>query len=138
MAGSVISGFEFRMDDGKVFSFGFKTNKIATDWIVLGGPILGHGINNSNYPYGYRKWYGHDYLRHLSFVIGDECTPKYFLSGQLVLPLGSVREVKFYWQNSYRDYLDICAAVGLFHVDVPLEIDWIEVAKNRVEAVFHP
>ena len=77
-------------------------------------------------------------MRHLSFVIGDECTPKYFLSGQLVLPLGSVREQKFYWQKSYRDYLDVCAAVGLFHVDVPLEIDWIEVAKNRVVAVFNP
>ena len=71
-------------------------------------------------------------------MIGDECTPKFFLSGQLVLSLGSVREERFYWQKSYPDYLYICAASGLFHVDVPLGIDWIEVAKNRVEAIFHP
>ena len=88
--GNTHCGFEFKFDDGKTNLLGSTAKKTATIWIVLGGPIFGIGVND---PFIKRE----SDLSHLSFVIGDECTPKLFESGKLGLSLDMVKELRFYW-----------------------------------------
>jgi len=94
-----------------------------TGWVVLGGPIIGH--------YFVQKGA-------LTLIIGDECRPKYFGAWKLTLRIGETRELQFFWQESYTEYITTCFAKGLFYIQNFEKLDWIDVLKNKVAAVVNP
>ena len=76
-----------------------------TTWEVLGGPVIGMHYKKSDLRAGG--------ISELGVIIGDVCSPKYLLARTLNLQLGEKRVVKFYWQDSYQDYFEICLTEGL-------------------------
>ena len=83
-----MTGFAAKLDDGNVADVTYGQEYLTT-WEVLGGPVIGVHCEKSDFEYGG--------MSELSFIIGDECSPKYLLSRILNLILGEKRVLKFYW-----------------------------------------
>ena len=63
-------------------------------------------------------------------IVGDKCKPKYFRANKLPVVLGKEREMVFYWQTSYADYLSTCLNKGLFYIQNYAELNWIHILTN--------
>ena len=95
-------GFSIKHDSGDVRGWGNISNIRLTQWIVLGGPVIG---------FRYRGPY-----KDFSLIVGNMCRPKYFGARKLSLRPGKNREVEFYWQKSYPEYFSNCLSKGLCYV----------------------
>ena len=62
----------------------------------------------------------------MSLIIGDECMPKYYGARKLAVQLGEKRQVQFYWQESKEEYLSTCLSTGLFFIQNPEQLDWVD------------
>jgi hypothetical protein len=67
----------------------------------------------------------------MSLIIGDRCRPKYLGSRKLSVTLGEMRQVQFYWQESYADYQYTCLSKGLFYIQNSGQLSWIVVGENK-------
>jgi len=56
---------------------------------------------------------------YFGLIVGDVCQPKYFGSRKLVVRLGDKKFLSFYWQDSYKKYVEACSSKGLFSVYNP-------------------
>ena len=92
--------------------------------MVLGGPVIG---------FNFSKYYGP-----VTIIVGDTCKPKYFGAKKLHIVLGEEREMVFYWQTSYTDYLSTCLQEGLFYIQNYGELNWINIFTNKVAALINP
>ena len=45
-------------------------------------------------------------------------------------------EVKFFWQSTYYNYLQVCAKHGTFTITDPVQLVWIKIAENK--AILEP
>jgi hypothetical protein len=61
--------------------------------------------------------------------------PKYFGSLKLAVQLGEKRQVQFYWQESEEEYHSMCLSIGLFFIQNPEQLDWVNVV-GKVAAIF--
>ena len=66
----------------------------------------------------------------LSFIVGDECRPKYFGARKLSVRLGEKRQVLFYWQESPEEYVSACRSIGFFYIKDPEQLDWVKIFSN--------
>jgi hypothetical protein len=71
----------------------------------------------------------------MSIIVGDKCMPKYLGSRKLAVQLGEKRQVHFYWQESEEEYLSMCLSIGLFFIQNPEQLDWIQVV-GKVATLF--
>ena len=67
----------------------------------------------------------------MSFIIGDKCMPKYLGSRKLAVQLGEKRQVQFYWQESEEEYHSTCLSIGLFSIQNPEQLDWVDVVGKK-------
>ena len=67
----------------------------------------------------------------MSFIIGDKCMPKYLGSRKLAVQLGEKRQVQFYWQESEEEYHSTCLSIGLFFIQNPEQLDWVDVVGKK-------
>jgi hypothetical protein len=109
-------GFYLKHDGGNVRVWG----KIDTDlnaWTVLGGPVIG---------FQFQGW-----EKNMSLIVGDKCMPKYLGSRKLAVQLGEKRQVQFYWQESEEEYHSTCLSIGLFFIQNPELLDWVDVVGKK-------
>ena len=66
-----VRGLITKHDSGNINAWGRIAKVSLTDWIVLGGPVIGFNFLGSNLD--------------LSVIIGDRCRPKYFGAKKLSL-----------------------------------------------------
>ena len=67
----------------------------------------------------------------MSLIVGDKCIPKYFGSRKLAVQLGEKRQVQFYWQESEEEYHSTCLSIGLFFIQNPEQLDWVDVVGKK-------
>jgi len=67
----------------------------------------------------------------MSLIVGDKCMPKYFGARQLAVQLGEKRQVQFYWQESEEEYHSKCLSIGLFFIQNPEQLDWVDVTGKK-------
>jgi len=72
----------------------------------------------------------------MSIIVGDKCMPKYLGSRKLAVQLGEKRQVQFYWQESEEEYHSTCLSIGLFFIQNPEQLDWVDLVGK--EAVLIP
>jgi hypothetical protein len=72
----------------------------------------------------------------MSLIVGDKCVPKYFGARKLAMQLGEKRHVQFYWQESEEEYHSTCLSIGLFFIQNPEQLDWVDVVGK--EAALSP
>jgi len=94
-----------------------RINTRLTAWAVLGGPVIGFQYK------GLRK--------NMSLIVGDKCMPKYLGSRKLAVQLGEKRQVQFYWQESEEEYHSTCLSIGLFSIQNPEQLDWVDVVGKK-------
>ena len=119
-----IMGFSAKHDSGNVRLWGAEKINSRTEWIALGGPVIGLNFMN---------WY-----TPLSLIVGDECRPKYFGARNLSVRPGEKREVIFYWQISHAEYFSVCLTKGLFSIQDYEQLDWIDIDTKKTIAVLYP
>jgi len=49
--------------------------------------------------------------------------------------IGEKRQVQFYWQESQEEYHSACLSIGLFFIQNPEQLDWIQVV-GKVATLF--
>ena len=91
---NVVKGFSAKLDIGTVADWGNVNRNKVTEWIVVGGPIIGFQYES--------------YRSDMSLIVGNKCRPKYLGARKLSLKLGEKREITFYWQKSYIEYFSTC------------------------------
>ena len=96
---NVVKGFSAKLDIGTVADWGNVNRNKVTEWIVVGGPIIGFHYES--------------YRSDMSLIVGNKCRPKYFGARTLSVRLGKERKLKCYWQNSYSEYFSTCLSKGL-------------------------
>jgi len=101
--------------------WGHIRENYLTAWTVLGGPVIGFQFQGEN--------------KNISLIVGDKCMPKYFGSLKLAVQLGEKRQVQFYWQESEEEYHSMCLSIGLFFIQNPEQLDWVNVV-GKVAAIF--
>ena len=57
--------------------------------------------------------------------------PKYLGSRKLAVQLGEKRQVQFYWQESEEEYHSTCLSIGLFFIQNPEQLDWVDVVGKK-------
>ena len=57
--------------------------------------------------------------------------PKYLGSRKLAVQLGEKRQVQFYWQESEEEYHSACLSIGLFFIQNPEQLDWVDVVGKK-------
>jgi len=57
--------------------------------------------------------------------------PKYLGSRKLAVQLGEKRQVQFYWQKSEEEYQSTCLSIGLFFIQNPEQLDWVDVVGKK-------
>ena len=57
--------------------------------------------------------------------------PKYLGSRKLAVQLGEKRQVQFYWQESEEEYHYTCLSIGLFFIQNPEQLDWVDVVGKK-------
>ena len=67
----------------------------------------------------------------MSLIVGDKCMPKYLGSRKLAVQLGEKRQVHFYWQESEEEYHSTCLSIGLFFIQNPEQLDWVDVVGKK-------
>ena len=67
----------------------------------------------------------------MSLIVGDKCMPKYLGSRKLAVQLGEKRQVQFYWQESEEEYHFTCLSIGLFFIQNPEQLDWVDVVGKK-------
>jgi hypothetical protein len=45
--------------------------------------------------------------------------------------LGEKRQVQFYWQESEEEYHSTCLSIGLFSIQNPEQLDWVDVVGKK-------
>ena len=123
---SWVWGFEMKLDNGDVRTWGMLRKTLASGWQVFGGPII--GIINDQWPTSRQL-----YVKKFGFVIGNECRPKYFGSQTISLREGAKIHITFFWQDSYDTFFQLCNSEGYGAVSNPQVIDWVTVLLNLVE-----
>ena len=138
----MVTGFSAKLDSGNVKVWGTYNSEYETEWKLLGGPVIGfhykgikgRPISDSDAS----SVVGSD----LSFIVGDECRPKYFGARKLSVRLGEKRQVLFYWQESSEEYVSACRPNGFFYITDPEQLDWVEIFSHsatmypRTENIF--
>ena len=104
-------------DGGDVRVWGWNNNRYLTAWTVLGGPVIGFQYKG--------------YEQNMSLIVGDQCMPKYLGSRKLAVQLGEKRQVQFYWQESEEEYHSTCLSIGLFFIQNPEQLDWVDVVGKK-------
>ena len=67
----------------------------------------------------------------MSLIVGDKCMPKYLGSRKLAVQLGEKRQVQFYWQESEEEYHSTCLSIGLFFIQNPEQLVWVDVVGKK-------
>ena len=67
----------------------------------------------------------------MSLIVGDKCMPKYLGSRKLAVQLGEKRQVQFYWQESEEEYHSACLSIGLFFIQNPEQLVWVDVVDKK-------
>ena len=57
--------------------------------------------------------------------------PKYFGARKLAVQLGEKRQVQFYWQESEEEYHSTCLSIGLFFIQNPEQLVWVDVVGKK-------
>jgi hypothetical protein len=57
--------------------------------------------------------------------------PKYLGSRKLAVQLGEKRQVQFYWQESEEEYHSTCLSIGLFFIQNPEQLVWVDVVGKK-------
>ena len=67
----------------------------------------------------------------MSIIVGDKCKPKFFGARKLNVQLGEKRQVQFYWQESEEEYHSTCLSIGLFFIQNPEQLVWVDVVGKK-------
>jgi hypothetical protein len=57
--------------------------------------------------------------------------PKYLGSRKLAVQLGEKKQVQFYWQESEEEYHSTCLSIGLFFIQNPEQLVWVDVVGKK-------
>ena len=122
-----VLGFSTKHDSGSIRVNGKNDDKYLTDWVELGGPVVGFEYKGS-----VGIW--PDIIgENMSLIIGDRCRPKYFGARKLSVRLGENQEVQFYWQESYPEYYITCLSNRLFYIHNSGKLNWIVLDENKAK-----
>jgi len=100
-----VLGFKTKSDSGSIRVSGAFLEGSSTEWIVIGGPLIGVHFKGQFDPY-------ENAGNNLSLLVGDRCQPKYFGAQKLSVRIAQKRVFKFYWQSSFSKYVEACQSRG--------------------------